>query len=68
MLIQVCNLSPGDEVVTGRYNGILSNVKNSEDGSILLEFENGGQEWLESNRIVVKKDKFSSFFTPDPVQ
>lgn len=68
MLTKVCNLSPGDDIATGRHSGVLKNVEMCEDGVILLEYESGIQEWLESFRIVVKKDKFSSFFTPDPVQ
>lgn len=68
MLVQVSNISPGDEISTARGGGKVKAVEVLEDGSVRLEYFEGPQEWLESGQIVVKKDKFSLFFTPNPVQ
>lgn len=68
MLVSVTNISPGDEISTSRGGGKVKAIEVLEDGSVRLEYFGGPQEWLERGQIVVKKDKFSSFFVPDPVQ
>lgn len=68
MLVPVTNISPGDDISTARGGGIVESIVVQEDGSVRLVFTGGLQEWLSSGQIVVKKDKFSTFFVPDPVQ
>lgn len=68
MLIPVSNISPGDDISTARGGGVVKGVEHFEDGSVRLEFIEGPQEWLESGQIVVKKDKFNTFFSGNPVQ
>lgn len=68
MLVSVINISPGDEISTARGGGKVKSIEVLEDGSVRLEYFEGPQEWLESGQIVVKKDKFQSFFAPNPVQ
>lgn len=68
MLVPVTNISPGDDISTARGGGIVESIVVQEDGSVRLVFTGGLQEWLSSGQIVVKKDKFSTFFAPDPVQ
>lgn len=68
MLIKVSNISPGDDIATARGGGVVESVELLDDGGTILVYTGGHREWLESGQIVVKKDKFQTFFTASPVQ
>ena len=70
MLIQACNVSKGDEIITSSRpsGGLVEDIEVTEDGTVRITYAGGGLDWLESPQIVVRKDKFFTFFTPDPVQ
>ena len=68
MLVKVTNINPGDDIATARGGGIVESVEILDDGGTILVYTGGHREWLESGQMVVKKDKFQTFFAQNGVQ
>lgn len=70
MLIQACEISPGDLIVVSahRHPEIVRDTILLEDGAVYVEYENGGLEWLRSNHVVLRKDKTTNFFGAEAAQ
>lgn len=63
MLIKICDVSPGDVIITSSgVERIVQDVFLSEEGCTKVQYSDDSVEWLSSRQIVVRKDKCQTFF------